>query len=274
MGADEREASDDWNRGVPASRGESTWPIFVLVDGSARGVHAAIPSQEAYIGQLELLAAVSAYTTFHAELRDRRVIHWIDNTSALAGLIRGYAGSIDSARIVHAFHALNVGLRTDVWFEYVASKANIADLPSRMEFDLLRRLRAQERQCVLPSTEDWLQPAQMWIEARRFCEAGEKVITKRHRAPDEGGAVRRRRRGMRNRAVAGVVVDVARAVAPMAAASGMANTAIFTSLYVRDGRHEDYDVYVGRATRGAPFDRSECDPQWGLLGRWGNEFTA
>ena len=202
------------------------------------------------------------------------MIHWIDNTSALAGLIRGYAGSIDSARIVHAFHALNVGLRTDVWFEYVASKANIADLPSRMEFDLLRRLRAQERQCVLPSTEDWLQPAQMWIEARRFCEAGEKVITKRHRAPDEGGAVRRRRRGMRNRAVAGVVVDVARAVAPMAAASGMANTAIFTSLYVRDGRHEDYDVYVGRATRGAPFDRSECDPQWGLLGRWGNEFTA
>ena len=227
-----------------------------------------------YIGQLELLAAVAAYTTFHAELRDRRVIHWIDNTSALAGLIRGYAGSIDSARIVHAFHALNVGLRTDVWFEYVASKANIADLPSRMDFDLLKSLSAQERQCVLPSTEDWLQPAQMWIEARRFCEASEKVNTKRHRAPDEGGAVRQRRRGMRNRAVAGAAIDVVRAAAPMAAALGMANTAIFTALYVRDGRQEDYDVYVGRATRGAPVDRPECDPQWGLLGRWGNEFTA
>ena len=59
---------------------------------------------------------------------------------------------------MHAFHALNVGLRTDVWFEYVASKANIADLPSRMDFDLLKSLSAQERQCVLPSTEDWLQP--------------------------------------------------------------------------------------------------------------------
>ena len=33
-------------------------------------------------------------------------------------------------------------------------------------------------------------------------------------------------------------------------------------------------MYVGRATRGAPFDRPECDPQWGLLGRWGNDFTA
>ena len=52
-----------------------------------------------YIGQLELLAAVAAYTTFHAELRDRRVIHWIDNTSALAGLIRGYAGAIAIERV-------------------------------------------------------------------------------------------------------------------------------------------------------------------------------
>lgn len=227
-----------------------------------------------YIGQLELLAAVAAYTTFHAELRDRRVIHWIDNTSALAGLIRGYAGAIDSAHIVHAFHALNAGLRTDVWFEYIASKANIADLPSRMDFDLLRRLRAQERPCVLPATDEWLLPAQTWLEARRFCEASEKVNTKRHRAPDGGGAVRGRRRGMRHRAVAAAVVDVARAVAPMAAALGMANTEVFKALYVRNRHHEAYDVYVGRATRGSPFDRPECDPAWVHLGRWGNEFTA
>ena len=230
--------------------------------------------RQQYIGQLELLAAVAAYTTFHAELRDRRVIHWIDNTSALAGLIRGYAGAIDSARIVHAFHALNAGLRTDVWFEYIASKANIADLPSRMEFDLLKSLQAQERQCILPSTEDWQQPAQAWLEARRRGEAHEKTNTKRHRAPEGGEAVRQRRRGMRKRAVAGVASDVARVVAPVAVALGMANTAIFAALYVRDGRHDDYDVYVGRATRGAPFDRPECDPQWGRFGRWGNEFTA
>ena len=80
--------------------------------------------------------------------------------------------------------------------------------------------------------------------------------------------MRQRRHGMRKRAVAGVEVDVARLAAPMAAALGMANTAIFTSLYVRDGRQEDYDVYVGRATRGSPFGRPECDSQWGRLGRW------
>ena len=102
-----------------------------------------------------------------------------------------------------------------------------------MDFKLLRSLQAQERQCVLPATKDWLQPAQTWLEARRFCEAHEKVNTKRHRAPDGGGGVRQRRHGMRKRAVAGVEVDVAWLAAPMAAALGMANTAIFTSLYVR-----------------------------------------
>ena len=56
-----------------------------------------------------------------------------------------------------------------------------------MDFKLLRSLQAQERQCVLPATEDWLQPAQTWLEARRFCEAHKKVNTKRHRAPDGGG---------------------------------------------------------------------------------------
>ena len=32
---------------------------------------------------------------------------------------------------MNAFHAFNVGVRADVFFEYVRSKANPADLPSR-----------------------------------------------------------------------------------------------------------------------------------------------
>eukprot|EP00964_Phaeocystis_antarctica_P164779 scaffold143559_cov102-Phaeocystis_antarctica.AAC.1 len=42
-----------------------------------------------YIGQLELLAAVSVYYSIDpAELRDRKVIHWIDNTGALAAMVK------------------------------------------------------------------------------------------------------------------------------------------------------------------------------------------
>eukprot|EP00965_Chrysotila_dentata_P170550 5630276-Pleurochrysis_carterae.AAC.2 len=92
-----------------------------------------VPSRQ-YIGQLELLAAVAAYRTFARELRD--------DTSALAALlIKGYSSRPDSALIIHAFLAFNVGLGTRVWFEYVASKANIAgDMPSRGEFGLLREM--------------------------------------------------------------------------------------------------------------------------------------
>ena len=34
-----------------------------------------------------------------------------------------------------AFHAANLALRANVWFNYVATKANVADLPSRRAFE-------------------------------------------------------------------------------------------------------------------------------------------
>ena len=48
-----------------------------------------------YIGQLELLAAVVAYTTFADELRGAHVIHWIDNESAVYSLVKGYSRAPD-----------------------------------------------------------------------------------------------------------------------------------------------------------------------------------
>ena len=57
-----------------------------------------------YIGQLEILAAVAAYFSV-PELRGRRVLHWVDNTSAVAALTKGQARAPDSVTIVHAFKA-------------------------------------------------------------------------------------------------------------------------------------------------------------------------
>jgi len=70
-------------------------------------------------------------------LRDREVIHFIDNTGALFGLMRGYARDVDSARMVHTFHTIAAAMGSRVWLAYVASKANLADLPSRGSFQLL-----------------------------------------------------------------------------------------------------------------------------------------
>ena len=55
------------------------------------------------------------------------------NTVALSGLVHGYSGKPDLAKMINAFHLQAAGLRTSVYFDYVPSKANIADLPSRLQ---------------------------------------------------------------------------------------------------------------------------------------------
>ena len=60
-------------------------------------------------------------------------IHFVDNTGALSNLIHGYASRPDCGRLVNAFHLMLADLRCKVWLEWVPSKANVADLPSRDE---------------------------------------------------------------------------------------------------------------------------------------------
>ena len=76
--------------------------------------------------------------------RDREVVHYIDNSGALFGLGKGASRDVPTARLVHIFHALAAALGMLVWFSYVPSKANVADLPSRLEFGLLREMGSQE----------------------------------------------------------------------------------------------------------------------------------
>ena len=61
----------------------------------------------------------------------------MDNSSALYGLVKGYSSRPDSLAIIRAFHAANLAIRANVWFNYVASKANVADLPSRGDLALM-----------------------------------------------------------------------------------------------------------------------------------------
>ena len=104
-----------------------------------------------YIGQLEILAAVVVYFSLARELRGRQVIHFIDNSSAMAALVKGYSSAPDSASLVHAFWAMAAYIEVDVWFEYVRSAANIADWPSRGECGaLITELRATEIEPTLP----------------------------------------------------------------------------------------------------------------------------
>ena len=96
------------------------------------------------IGQYEIAAAFMVYPSlagaFPSSISRRRVVHWIDNTSAISCLLNGYSGKPDSALLVNAFHLFNArdSVRAHVHFEYVESAANVADLPSRLDLRFVR----------------------------------------------------------------------------------------------------------------------------------------
>ena len=153
-----------------------------------------------YIGQLELLAAVSVYYSIDpSELRDRKVIHWIDNTGALAAMVKGYARQTDGARIVHAFSALVVRLGFSTWFEYVRTKANLADLPSREglqgyeqfeDTEFAQALGSTRVEMRLPPMQAWANPFGEWIDSAR---ADGAVRAPRPKHGKRGGAKRKDR---------------------------------------------------------------------------------
>jgi len=139
-------------------------------DGPALVVHSATqlpvdfvkvyyyPSKSQYIGQLELLAAIVPYVSLAEELEGCDMVHWVDNKGAAAALVKGYSSANDCVGMLHAFAALRLRLGVNIWFEYVRSKANIADLPSRAEFGMLRRMGSRSVPFRLPPMQAFSEP--------------------------------------------------------------------------------------------------------------------
>lgn len=124
------------------------------------------------VGQLELLAAASAYYSLSPWLAKRDVIHFIDNTAAASGMAKGYSSVPDSARIIHAFHALNVNLQTNVHFEWVKSEANIADMPTRNNFELLHEIGSKQVRLISPPMASWRSPDELYKFVQGITESG------------------------------------------------------------------------------------------------------
>ena len=93
-----------------------------------------------------------------AALRDREVIHFVDNTSALAGLLKGGSPKRDSARMLAMLHLHLTAMRTSLWWEYVPSKANIADGPSRGDFSTVAYFEAKWMDTFTITREWYTQP--------------------------------------------------------------------------------------------------------------------
>ena len=126
-----------------------------------------------YIGVLEQYYGAAVYTSCPEDVEDADVLHFVDNTGAVAGFVKGYASAYDAGVIVNATQATQVRLRTTTYYEYVRSKANVADLPSRPEQGLaqleviLRALGlwhlAERVEMRTPPIESWGEAAASWL---------------------------------------------------------------------------------------------------------------
>ena len=93
----------------------------------------AIRERETYIGQFELLGAICPFVSLPPEwFQGYPVELWVDNSGAVAALVRDYSGLPDCSRLVNIFHfaIAKLGLES-LWIDYVPSESNPADTPSR-----------------------------------------------------------------------------------------------------------------------------------------------
>ena len=97
-------------------------------------------SKSSCLGQLELLAAPVALSTWEDDLRRRQVIHFVDNDSA--NLVRGYSPKQDSCQLVGEYWTSAARSSIDLHLDRVEPKSNTADGPSRLQFSLMHHMGA------------------------------------------------------------------------------------------------------------------------------------
>ena len=91
----------------------------------------ALIPRKTQINLYELLAVTLAVRTFANELRGKRIVAFIDNTCALNMVIRGASRKDDANGILHHLWLELAMLGVHAEWQYVPSKLNIADGPSR-----------------------------------------------------------------------------------------------------------------------------------------------
>ena len=85
----------------------------------------------------------------------------------------------------------NAGLNNDVWFEYVESKANIADAPSRFDFAWLHSRESTFRPMIVPEAKDFMGGFEYWFS---YASGGYLRAKIRSRATTKDKRARRRAR--------------------------------------------------------------------------------
>ena len=114
-------------------------------------------SQKTFITPLEVAGILAPYATpdLSARLHGQDVLHFADNQAANFSAIKGYSKAPDIGHLVTNLHLSLTRLNIRFWLEYVRSKSNIADDPSRAELSRLRAMGGTAIPFVLPTVQAW-----------------------------------------------------------------------------------------------------------------------
>ena len=92
------------------------------------------------IHELEMIPVFISFYLWHHLFKGGQVVHSIDDESVRLALLRG-SGETEIARVVAAnIMDAEITAGSKSWYARVASKSNIADAPSRLDFKLLETL--------------------------------------------------------------------------------------------------------------------------------------
>ena len=121
-----------------------------------------VARKDAQIMGLEILAVVFGLCAFLQQLRGKLVRIWVDNIGGELALSKGAARSRDHNLLIHSVWHMSVKHAFGVWVERVPSSLNIADEPSREQYDTLRALGAR---WVEPTLAPELWDPSAWVRS-------------------------------------------------------------------------------------------------------------
>ncbi|CAE7248244.1 unnamed protein product [Symbiodinium sp. CCMP2592] len=97
------------------------------------------------IFELELIPALISLIIWADCLKGAQVVFYLDNDGARHSLIRTFGGSPLANSVIESFLQLETTLQLKTWFARVPTACNIADNPSRLEFEPLLKRGAARR---------------------------------------------------------------------------------------------------------------------------------
>ena len=100
------------------------------------------------IGQAEILPVILAKWTWGRLIAGSPILVFIDNDSARFGLVTGTSPSKCSAELLSASARADCMLNCYQWVARVPSWSNIADAPSRLDFEYLEGIRGSCRSAL------------------------------------------------------------------------------------------------------------------------------